>query len=149
MTKLLPLLVLGLSCSATHRADREARRDERKQAREDARLTADLSDRADRCWRARRWADLELASACLERSEDRVAFHDWLEDQADKDRLTEATVLHVELIPADVGIAEGHLREATVTVHVEGYEMPEQVLYTDTILQSWYLVPDGWFAEWP
>jgi hypothetical protein len=59
----------------------------------------------------------------------------------------DATVVHIQ-VSNERGPAEakrGVVREAIVTVQVEGYTLPEQVLTKKLVSQKWYRTLGGWW----
>lgn len=116
-----------------------------KNVDEDAREQAALGARAEKYWRAARWADATEASAFVADSGERIAFEALMEERWKDHRLTEATVLRVALEPPTVGAP----REATVTVKTQGYDLPEQVLRTEMVTQRWFRAATDWYLVWP
>ena len=99
-------------------------------------------------WHSVRWADAEKASVFIEDPAQRLLFKEWLERQSDKRRYEEATVIQAVMGEERDRPVEGRTREAVVFVRARGYELPEQILQTWKVRQTWYRTPMGWFVEW-
>ena len=118
--------------------------------RRDARESVLLTESATLYWEAIRWGDADRAGKFIERSVDRTAFQDWLEDKTESERLVEAKIVGVVLgeAPAEDDKAAPP-REGTVSVRTEGYKVPEQIVHNETIEQTWYRLGNGWYVRWP
>ena len=99
-------------------------------------------------WHSVRWADAEKASVFIEDPAQRLLFKEWLERQSEKRRYEETTVIQVVLGDERDKPVDGRTREAVVFVRARGYELPEQILQTWKVRQTWYRNPTGWFVEW-
>jgi hypothetical protein len=99
-------------------------------------------------WQSVRWADAEKASVFIEDASQRLLYKEWLERQSDKRRYEETTVIQVVIGEERDKPVNGRTREAVVFVRARGYELPEQILETWKVRQTWYRTPTGWFVEW-
>jgi hypothetical protein len=140
------LMILLLSAPLTDTA--WAKSPATQASRRDQREQADLGDRAEIYWRSVRWADPQSASVFIENPDDRVVFQQWLKDQGRDQKLTEAKVLHLQVSKEIRKPDDGRIRTATVTVSIEGYKLPGQVLKQQTVTQRWYRSEAGWFVDW-
>lgn len=139
ITRLALCCLLVVSCAA-----------HRNPARRDTRESAALAAAAEKYWEGVRWGDAKMATAFVEGAQDKQAFREWLEDRSKMEKLVDVRIEQVDLGPAAPEDAiNPPPREATVTIHTEGYTLPEQIVTTDTVSQSWYLLPGGWFVRWP
>ena len=139
------LLALGLAGPACA-PDRQALKGEDQERME-------LESRASSYWMAVRWADAEAASAFVEPADQREQFHLWLQDQLDLQRITDATVVRVDVAERDPAPtqprADGEpLLTAQVTVRTEGYRVSDQRVRKEDLSQSWYRTEDGWYVQW-
>ena len=55
---------------------------------------------------------------------------------------------HKSLVLANQLLRDGKFREALVTVSVEGYSLPGQVLEKKLVQQRWYRSNAGWWIVW-
>ena len=141
------ILVLSLTALSTpsFAGDKKPTKSE---SRRDQKEHADLGERAEMYWRSVRWADPPNASVFIENPNDRVVFQQWLKAQGKNQKITEAKVLHIEVSKEVRKPKDGRIRTAIVTVSLEGYKLPEQVLKQQTLTQGWYRTEDGWFVDW-
>lgn len=109
---------------------------------------ANLIRSAEIYWHAVRWADADRASVFIEDASQRLLYKEWLERQADERRYEEATVVQAVIGDELEKPVDGRSREAVVFVRARGYELPEQILETWKVRQTWYRTPTGWFVEW-
>lgn len=137
MLKHLLLLLLLAGCGPEKKALRQDRREE-----------ATLTQLAELYWSAVRWNDVSAAAACVP-EEERASFEAWLTGWQKDERLTEATLLRVQLGKKMEPPQSGRVREAVVTLKTEGYSTTDQVLRAETITQRWYRDEHGWYVEWP
>jgi hypothetical protein len=99
-------------------------------------------------WDAVRWADGERAGVFIEDVQQRVIFMDWLQDERDRYRYEDISVIQIELGPKFEKPEDGRRREATVWVRTRGFALPAQILETDRVKQGWYRTDAGWFVAW-
>lgn len=132
------MLLLTTACSAKSKALRKEKRE-----------SEFLQRSVDVYWRALRWSDIDTAKAFVEGAEVRVAFDEWANEQKESQKITDIEVLNLDLGPELEEPRNGRVREATVRIRTEGYEMPEQIVREDTFDQMWYRTPTGWYVEWP
>ncbi len=99
-------------------------------------------------WQAVRWSDGERASVFIENPAQRVLYKEWLDRQMESRRYEEVTVIQAVLGPELEKEENGRTREAVLFIRARGYELPEQILQTWRVRQTWYRTPMGWFVEW-
>ena len=98
-------------------------------------------------WDGVRWNNAERASAFIENPTTRMAFQQWLETRFANRRVMSARVLRVDVGPPLEKDAK-EARKARITVAVEGYTLPDQVVKNETVVQLWYRSLTGWWLEW-
>ena len=130
---LMPFLFAG--CSAERMAVLQDRAENQR-----------LGDSADLYWKALRWGDYTAAGSFIEDSEKRF---EWLQlvegPQARQYRSTE--IVSVEAGPLLESPVKGVQRKGLVISKVVYYILPQQVLKTEMVRQSWVRKPKGWFIE--
>jgi hypothetical protein len=141
------LLAAALLCSPLG-SSAQASKPSKAATRRDQKEHEALGERAEKYWRAVRWADPQSASIFIENSNDRVVFQQWLTDQSKDQKITEAKVLQVEVHAEVIKPKDGRMRTGQVTVSIDGFKLPEQVLKQQTLSQAWYRTPSGWFVDW-
>ena len=141
---LLTALLLLAPASNQAWARKPSKQDVRKQQKEHA----DLTSRAGIYWRSVRWSDATGASIFIENPDDRLLFQKWLTEQARIQKITDAQVVRVQVSKEYTKPKDGRIRTATVTVSLEGFTMPDQVLKTQVLEQAWYRTSGGWFVNW-
>jgi len=125
-----------------------AKKPTKQETRKSQKEHTELAERAELYWRSVRWADAPNASVFLENPNDRVVFQQWLKGQGSEQKITEAKVLHVDVSNEVRKPKDGRIRTAVVTVSIEGFKLPEQVLKQQTLSQGWYRTNAGWFVDW-
>jgi len=129
----LPILMVG--CSAERMAVLQDRAEIKR-----------LGESADMYWKALRWGDYTAAGSFIEDSDKRF---EWLQavegPQARQYRSTE--VVSVEAGPLMETPVLGVQREGSVISKVVYYTLPQQVLKTEMVRQSWVRKPRGWFIK--
>ena len=116
-----------------------------KQERKEIEL---LQRSTDLYWDGVRWNNAERSSAFVENPTTRMQFQQWLETRFSNRRVMNARVLRVDVGPPLEKQAT-EFRKARITVAVEGYTLPEQIVKNETVIQIWYRSPTGWWLEWP
>ena len=145
MLRILLLSMLALAPMDGHaRKDKPSKQDVRKDQKEHA----DLGKRAGIYWRSVRWSDATAASVFIENPNDQLVFQQWLDDQAKNQKITDAKVLRIEVSKEERKPKDGRIRTAVVTVSIEGFTLPDQVLKQQTLTQGWYRTATGWFVDW-
>lgn len=111
-----------------------------------------LQDSATEYWRFVRWGAPERAIVFIESIDDRPRFIVEMNEKMEKERLTNATVMEVEVQHASGDgtqpDATGRWRLGEVVIRTEGYTLPAQILTTEEHTQRWYRTPDGWWLDW-
>jgi hypothetical protein len=151
MISRIAILALCLSIgSLTATADRATNKRSVNARKKDERENQQLAKSAEAYWRSVRWNDVEGASSFVERPDDRLMYQQHLDDEASRRKVIEARVLRIEVSPErrKNEITDGKVREAKVTVSVEGYTLPGQVLEKKMIQQQWYRSTAGWWIVW-
>ena len=107
---------------------------------------ARLGESAQAYWQALRWADFSAASVFIEDPSERF---DWLQEagQSTARQYRSAEIISVDSGPVMEGHPRGFQREGVVIVQVSFFTLPNQVLETEMIKQSWYRSAGGWFVE--
>lgn len=144
------LYAVLLAAPATATADssdgKKARRGKQvKQERKEIEL---LQRSTEVYWDGVRWNNAEKSSAFVENPTTRMQFQQWLEDRFANQRVMNARVLRVDIGPMLDKEAKQY-RKARISVSVEGYTLPDQVVKNEVIQQIWYRSPTGWWLEWP
>lgn len=135
---ILPLALLGLlACGPQKKALRQERRDK-----------VALMEATEAYWDALRWGDARSAADFVE-PEDRAAFEAWLTGWQKDERMTDYTLLGLELGTWMEPPLSGRVREATITLKTERVRMADQVVRAETITQRWYRDEHDWYVEWP
>jgi hypothetical protein len=98
-------------------------------------------------WEGVRWNNAEKSSAFVENPTTRMLFQQWLEDRFASQRVMSARVLRVDVGPP-LENDSAQARKALISVSVEGYTLPEQVLKNELVQQVWYRAASGWWLEW-
>jgi len=98
-------------------------------------------------WDGVRWNNAEKSSAFVENPTNRMQFQQWLENRFASQRVMNARVLRVDIGPPLEKEAK-EARKARISVSVEGYTLPDQVVKSDTVVQIWYRSATGWWLEW-
>ena len=130
--------------AAPQQKQKQARAKDIKQERSEIAL---LQRSTELYWDGVRWNNPDKASAFVEDPSNRMQFQQWLEERFQHHRVMNARVLRVEVgPPLDKGAPEA--RKAKISVAVEGYTLPEQVVENKTVVQIWYRSSSGWWLEW-
>lgn len=142
-------LALALTVPIAH-ADRATSKRSVNARKKDERENEQLAKHAEAYWRSLRWNDVEGASTFIERPDDRLLFQQHLDDEAKRRKVVEARILRIDVSPErrKNEITDGRVREALVTVSIEGYTLPGQVLEKKMIQQRWYRSNAGWWVLW-
>lgn len=98
-------------------------------------------------WKAMRWQNVEDASNFIEDPSVRLEYQQWLNTHFSVSRTAEASVMRVEVGPP-VAEESKVVRTAKVTINVQGYVLPDQILKTDVVQQIWYRSVSGWWLQW-
>jgi len=141
------LLMIGLAISVLS-STASANKPTKREVRKEQKAQAELSERAEIYWRSVRWARVQDASVFIENPNDRLVFQQWLTDQGKDQKITDAKVLRVQVSKEHLKPKDGRIRTAVVTVTIEGYKLPEQLLKQQTVTQAWYRNKSGWFVDW-
>ena len=146
-------MIFGLSllfCSSPAVAERAASKRSVNARKKDEREHQHLAKSAEAYWHSVRWNDVELASSFIEEANDRLMFQQHLDDQSRNRKIIEARILRIDVSPEKRKneVSDGKVREALVTVSVEGYTLPDQVLEKKMIQQRWYRSAAGWWIVW-
>lgn len=116
--------------------------------RGDDKELADLSTRTEQFWRSMQWQDPAGAAPFIEEDAQRRRWLLEVERLNLEVRITDASLVDLQLGPVLEDPPEGRVREASVLVRTEGYTMPAQVVRRETVTQAWYRSEDGWFLDW-
>jgi hypothetical protein len=106
-----------------------------------------LSKSTEIYWKAMRWQSVEDASEFIEDPSIRLEYQQWLNTHFSVSRTAEASVMRIEVGPPtneETKVA----RTAKVTINVQGYTLPDQILKTDVVQQLWYRSTAGWWLQW-
>ena len=106
-----------------------------------------LADSARIYWEGVRWGDAERSSNFIEGPDDRGVFRSRFEDRREQERVVDAEILRVRVIPVE-GADEGALMMGEVLLRVEAYALPAQVLKDNELEQAWYRTAGGWWLTW-
>jgi len=145
------ILGIGLLIGApSAHADRATNKRSVNARKKDEREHQQLAKLAEAYWNSVRWNDIELASSFVERPDNRLLYQQHLDDESRQRKIVEARVLRIEVSSEKrkSEVTDGKVREAMVTVSIEGYTMPEQVLEKKMIQQRWYRSTAGWWIAW-
>ena len=144
LTLLAAAIVVPSATAAPQKKQKQTRAKTIKQERSEIAL---LQRSTDLYWDGVRWNNPEKASAFVEDPTQRMQFQQWLEDRFRHHRVMNARVLRVDVgPPLEKGAREA--RKAKISVAVEGYTLPDQVVENETVVQLWYRSPTGWWLEW-
>lgn len=116
--------------------------------RGDDKELADLSARTEQFWRSMQWQDPAGAAPFLEEDGQRRRWLLEVERLNQEVRITDASLVDLQLQPAADDPPADRAREAIVLVRTEGYTMPAQIVRRETVQQTWYRSADGWFLDW-
>jgi len=145
MFRILTLVAIVLLPLQVHAKDKKPRKHElRKEQKEHT----ELGKRTGIYWRSVRWKDFSAASIFVENPNDQLMFQQWLDEQSQNHKITDAKVLRIEVSPEKRKPKDGRIRSARVTVAIEGFTLPEQILKKQTLQQHWYQTSAGWFLDW-
>jgi len=144
LTLILPMLALSANAMAAKNAKQAPRGKHLKQEKKEIQL---LQRSTELYWDGVRWNNAERSSAFIENPTTRMAFQQWLETRFSTQRVMNARVLRVDVGPP-LGKEATEARKARITVAVEGYTLPEQVVKNETVVQLWYRSLTGWWLEW-
>jgi hypothetical protein len=147
-TLLIATCCLTLSLPA--QADRATNKRSVNARKKDEREHSALAKSAETYWRNLRWNDVEGAALFVEHANDRLLYQTLLDTEITTKKIIEARVLRVDVSPEKRRdeITDGKMREALVTVSVEGYTLPGQVLEKKLVEQRWYRSNAGWWIVW-
>lgn len=98
-------------------------------------------------WKSMRWQNVENASDFIEDPSLRLEYQQWLNTHFSTSRTAESRIMRIEVGPA-VKEDSAVVRTAKVTINVQGYTLPDQILKTDVIQQLWYRSTSGWWLLW-
>lgn len=149
MRHLTPALALLLALAGTTPATAEAARapkPDRTHERAESKEQELLMRSVKLYWDAVRWGDAERASTFLEDPQSRALFKDWMEQERDRQRLEDYSVIQAAM--DDRPPEASGLRQARIFVRVSGYTLPEQILKTERQEQIWYRTMTGWHLSW-
>ena len=107
-----------------------------------------VKDSARLYWDAVRWGDGSKAASFLEDPDERLLYEAWLEDQKESIRYEDVMVLQVKMVPEPEEPQADRLKEATAHIRVKRYQLPAQVLESETLQQEWYKSATGWWIDW-
>jgi len=129
------LLFLMSSCSAKRIAVMKDRAE-----------LARLGESAQAYWQALRWGDFSAASVFIE---DPSVRFEWLQEsgQSTARQYRSAEIVSVDSGPIMENHPRGFQREGVVIVQTSFFTLPNQVLQTEMIKQTWYRSAGGWFVE--
>jgi hypothetical protein len=131
--------------SADKRAAKKRKR--RTNPKKEAKDFEMLQRSATLYWEGVRWSDTDKAANFIEDSNDRMEFGQWLEAKLEGQRVMDAKIIRVDVKAVD-DPKSLILRYAYITVAMQAYTMPEQVLKKETFEQKWYRNAEGWWLEW-
>jgi hypothetical protein len=98
-------------------------------------------------WEGVRWNDTEKSAEFIENANDRMEFSQWLEAKLEGHQVMDAKVIRV-----DVTLVEDKKAAITKIAHIsvamQAYTVPDQVLKKETFHQRWYRNGAGWWLEW-
>ncbi len=139
MRSLPTLLLLGsslaLACPSTHNSQRTTAYEESR-----------LSESVGVFWNALRWGDIDGASLLVEDDDARVDFiHRWSMNPPYK--VVDAQVLTVKVGEPLAATEMPRLRQASVTVRMEGYGITENTLQVSLVEQAWYRTAESWYLD--
>lgn len=132
---MIPSLALALTLACA--TGKQAQRTDNKER-------ADLGARAEEFWHTLRWQHSGLTAVAIE---DELARRRWaveVERLLGSQRITDATLLELELGE----VPDEGARTATVTVRMEYYTLPDQILRKETVSQTWIRGKNTWFLDW-
>ncbi len=145
LVSVLCAFVLAATATAAPEDTKKPRRAKHvKQERKEIEL---LQRSSELYWDGVRWNNAERSSAFVENPTTRMQFQQWLEDRFASERVMNARVLRVDVGPPLKNEGQG-FRKARISVSVEGYTLPEQVVKNEVIQQIWYRSATGWWIEW-
>jgi hypothetical protein len=149
---LAPLLLGPASAAATPdptaSVETEAKKRKRRaNPKKEAKELELLQRSATLYWEGVRWNDTEKSAKFIEDANDRMEFSQWLEAKLDGQQVMDAKVIRV-----DVKVIENKKAAITKIAHIsvamQAYTVPEQVLKKETFHQRWYRNGGGWWLEW-
>ena len=144
LTLILSTLALSADVVAGKNEKQAPRGKHLKQEKKEIQL---LQRSTDLYWDGVRWNNAERSSAFIENPTTRMAFQQWLETRFSTQRVMNARVLRVDVGPP-LGKDATEARKARITVAIEGYTLPEQVVKNETVVQLWYRSLTGWWLDW-
>ena len=129
--------------TAAEKKERKRRSNPKKEAKE-----LELLQRsATLYWEGVRWNDIEKSAAFIENGNDRMEFQQWLEEKIEDHKILEARVIRVDVEAIDDRKSD-ITKIANLSVSMQAYKMPEQVLKKEVFHQRWYRKQTGWWLEW-
>ena len=107
---------------------------------------ARLGESAQAYWQALRWGDFSAASVFIEDPSERF---EWLKEsgQSTARQYRSAEIISVDSGPLLEEHPRGIQREGVVIVQAAFFTLPNQVLETEMIKQTWYRSAGGWFVD--
>ena len=132
------------STAATKKTSKKSRAKNIQQERNEIEL---LQRSTELYWDGVRWNNPEKSSAFVEDPTNRMQFQQWLEERFANHRVMKARVLSVQIGPP-LEKESKDIRTAKISVSVEGYTLPEQVVKNETVVQLWYRSNTGWWLKW-
>jgi len=145
LVSVLSALLLALPATAAPDQSKKIRRAKHvKQERKEIEL---LQRSTELYWDGVRWNNAEKSSTFVEDPTTRMQFQQWLEDRFSSQRVMNARVLRVDVGPP-LPKESPEARKALISVSVEGYTLPEQVVKNEVVNQVWYRSATGWWLEW-
>ena len=107
---------------------------------------ARLGESAQAYWQALRWGDFSAASVFIEDPSERF---EWLKEsgQSTARQYRSAEIISVDAGPLIEEHPRGIQREGVVFVQASFFTLPNQVVETEMIKQTWYRSAGGWFVD--
>ena len=158
ISALIPLLFIFGSVIAvpafaqteTETASNEKKKKKRKRRsnpKKEAKELELLQRSATLYWEGVRWNDIEKSANFIENGNDRMEFQQWLEEKIEGHKILEARVIRVDVEPVLERKSE-ITKIANLSVAMQSYKMPDQVLTKAVFHQRWYRKQTGWWLEW-
>ena len=138
----------ALAQSETETATKEKKKRKRRaNPKKEAKELELLQRSATLYWEGVRWNDIEKSANFIENGNDRMEFQQWLEEKIEGHKIMEARVIRVDVEPIYERKSE-ITKIANLSVAMQSYKMPEQVLTKEVFHQRWYRKQTGWWLEW-
>ena len=154
ISALIPLLLMfGTLITTPAYADAEKtatenkKRKRRSNPKKEAKELELLQRSATLYWEGVRWNDIEKSAAFIENGNDRMEFQQWLEEKIEGHKILEARVIRVDVEEIENRKSE-ITKIANLSVSMQAYTMPAQVLKKEIFHQRWYRKQTGWWLEW-